>query len=95
LANSTLATAEEDLESKLTHAFRRVLVRPPAAHELTRLAEFYAATERHFATHQDATAELLDAARLTVKEGAKPHNLAAWIIVSNVLLNLDETLMRN
>ena len=95
LAKSTIATAPEDVESRVVHAFRRVLVRPPAAHELTTLTDFYAATEKHFATQEKAAGDLLEAAGATVDEGSKPRELAAWIIVSNVLLNLDETLTRN
>jgi hypothetical protein len=95
LAASTLAIASKDTGSRMAHAFRRVLVRPPAAHELTRLTEFYAATENHFETHPDAAEALLKAARVTAEERAASHELAAWTVVSNVLLNLDETLMRN
>jgi len=95
LAKSAIASKSEDIESRMVHAFRRVLVRPPANHELTTLTEFLTATEKHFSTHQEATAALLKAAGVTSEDGPTPQELAAWIVVSNVLFNLDETLTRN
>ena len=47
-----------------------------------------------FKVDPDSATELLGSARIEADE-LDEEQLAAWTIVSNVLLNLDETLMRN
>ena len=71
----------------LTHGFRLVLIRPPEERELKRLQELQAELETHFRNDPGAAKDLVEAAGL--EEGD-----AARIAIANVLLNLDETLMK-
>jgi hypothetical protein len=75
-------------------AFRKVLVRPPSLAELKRITDLY---QRQLQWYQD---EPEAAKALTTGEPGdsvsrdKLPALAAWTVVSNVLLNLDETLTK-
>ena len=79
---------------KARHGFRLVLSRPPSDNEVAKLVKL----------HDDARTELLkDQAKAIalateplgpLRDKMEPADLAAWTTVANVLLNLDETLMK-
>jgi hypothetical protein len=71
----------------LEHGFRLVLIRPPSQTELKRLADLHATLAGDFAKDPEAAQALLKSAGLT--EGD-----AAMVAVANVLLNLDEVVMK-
>lgn len=71
----------------LAHGFRLVLIRPPTDYELKRLEELYRSMEEHYRKDPSAAADLVASAGLEKGD-------AAMIAVANVLLNLDETLMK-
>jgi len=75
------------LREKLTRGFRLVLIRPPDDTELARLSKLHAALDEVDSQDPEAAARLLASAGR--KEGS-----AALLGVANVLLNLDETLMK-
>ena len=79
--------AEHDISDQITYVFRCVLVRPPAPREITRLAALYESLQADFETSSQAANEWLHSAGLN--EGDP-----AMVGVANVLLNLDETLMK-
>ena len=81
-------------EEKARHGFRLCLSRAPTEKEMKGLLELYAKTHARF--QQDA-AKAKEVA--TNPLGAAPKELdmaelAAWTVVGNVLLNLDEMLMK-
>lgn len=80
-----MASEHSDLADQIEHGFRLVLVRPPSKAEVNRLTELYESLADEFT--DETAAELVSAAGL--KSGD-----AAMIAVANVLLNLDETLMK-
>lgn len=71
----------------LAHGFRLVLIRPPREPELARLEQLLETMKAHYRDTPEAARALVEAAGL--QEGD-----AALIAVANVLLNLDETLMK-
>ncbi len=71
----------------IAHGFRLVVTRPPTEAEVLRLTELYEALKADFDADPDSGRELLKSARL---EEGDP----AMVAVANVLLNLDETLMK-
>ena len=76
----------------LDDGFRRLLTRPPSDHERDRLTRLREQTVAEFRSDLAAAARLAESAgldRLTAD-----HELAAWVTVANVLLNLDETLTK-
>jgi hypothetical protein len=81
------------VDARLTLGFRLVTSRAPTAQELARLREFHAQARARYAK---TPAEALEALGLTA--GTTPTadqiDLAAWTMVGNVLLNLDETVTK-
>jgi hypothetical protein len=59
------------------------------------LVQLYETTLAEFQNEPSAAQALLSAAGIKASDEQESGQLAAWTIVGNVLLNLDETLMRN
>jgi hypothetical protein len=79
------------VESRLTYGFRLCLARPPSQKELVRLETLFTRAREGFAK---APADALKLATEPLGELATGQNapeMAAWTLVGNVLLNLDET----
>jgi hypothetical protein len=75
------------LAAKIRRGFRLTLTRPPNANETSLLVGLYQSLTADFANDAEASARLVQAAKLEAGD-------AALISVANVLLNLDETLMK-
>jgi hypothetical protein len=75
---------------QLIHAFRLCLTRRPTEAELERLMAFYQQQEAHYRAHPELAARLLRGESTK----APSHSRAAWTLVANVLLNLDEALTK-
>jgi hypothetical protein len=82
-----MARVKGKLAEKINLGFRLVLTRPPEVVETKRLVALYELLHSDFDGDSEAASDLLKAAGL--KDGD-----AALIAVANVLLNLDETLMK-
>jgi mono/diheme cytochrome c family protein len=84
----------------LPYAFRLCLAREPSEKELAVLGGVYDAAIQHYRNDQNAAAQLSGttqqkpAANDSASTGEDPAVVAAWTTVANVLLNLDEFLMR-
>jgi hypothetical protein len=83
--------------ARATFAFRRVLTREPTAAEVQRLVALFDSELKHYQADTDAatklaTSQIGAAAAEGIVEDYRMPELAAWTVVSNVLLNLDETL---
>jgi hypothetical protein len=104
LARRMLNEGGDDAASRVTRGFRQVLARVPAPGEVEPLVSLYKNEVEHY-RHDKAAAEAL-AGKLDEKttgdqsnEGAKSKTvdtaeLAAWTVVANVLLNLDEAVTK-
>ncbi len=76
----------------LEHGFRRLLTRSPTERELQRLENLFCETRLEFQSDLAAAANLAESAGLDRLSATA--DLAAWVTVANVLLNLDETLTK-
>ena len=84
----------DSTESRVRYGFQLTLTRPPNDREQTRLVKLYQQAREQYAT-QPAEAKLLATDPLgPLPDGADAVDLAAWTLVGNVLLNLDEALAR-
>ncbi len=90
LARRLFAEAAGDATAKAEYGFRLCLTRRPKAAELERLVALYEQQLANYKAHPQAAEQLMkgDARELPAPE------LAAWTVVANVLLNLDETLTK-
>ena len=91
LAARTLTQAPPTDAARITYAFRRVLSRRPDAQEMSTLNQFLQTQRTRFA--QPATAQDL-VAHGTLPPGMTAQQLAPWVALSRVLLNLDETITK-
>ena len=81
-----------DAASRLRFAWRLALSRPPSKQEFAVLER---ALQQQLATYladKEAAKKLVGVGDLPKSEGADDSELAAWTAVSNVLLNLNETI---
>jgi hypothetical protein len=89
-----MARMKGSFDSKLTHGFRLCLARLPRQSELKRLTDFYQATRSEYEQDPEKARELISEPDQAGPRDVPAIELAAWTAVGNVLLNLDETLMR-
>ena len=79
---------------KARHGFRLVLARPPSDNELAKLVKLHADSASEFAKDKAKATALATDPLGPLPAGMDATDLAAWTTVANVLLNLDETLMK-
>ncbi|NQV22971.1 MAG: DUF1553 domain-containing protein [Rhodopirellula sp.] len=82
-----MSMVDDDVTAKIQRGFRLVLARLPAEEEVVRLVALYETLARDYAKDSEAANRLVKAARLESGD-------ASLIAVANILLNLDETLMK-
>jgi uncharacterized protein DUF1553/uncharacterized protein DUF1549/cytochrome c len=91
MAKRVVSQGGPNASDRVTYGFRLVVSRVPSETELAKTLSFY--NEQLAAYRRDALA-----ARETVGEqanqGADVSELAAWTMVANVLLNMDETISK-
>src|SRR5207253_8647114 len=87
-----MAETKGSTAEKLKDGFRRCSARLPSPSELKRLETFYTETRAEYAKNDTQARKM---AGTSVKSESKDvADLAAWAAVGNILLNLDETLMK-
>ncbi len=90
LAKRVINEAGPDPSERLIHGFRLCVARRPTAQELQRVLSYYQGELKRFQSDATAARKVVQA-----KESAMDSpELAAWTMVSNVLLNLDETMTK-
>lgn len=93
LANRMLSEISGDVRARTAYGFRLCLTRAPKAEELDRLVALYDREYRQLTRKTRAAEQTTKVAAGSLKEVHAPE-LAAWTLVANVLLNLDETLTK-
>jgi mono/diheme cytochrome c family protein len=94
LARHVNSRPDASLKTRASFAFRSVLIRTPRKEELSRLVALY---ERELAHFQEDTAAARKMAGVESDQspvGGNAAELAAWTVVANVLLNLDEAITK-
>ncbi|MEX0716327.1 MAG: PSD1 and planctomycete cytochrome C domain-containing protein [Planctomycetaceae bacterium] len=84
----------DDVRDRLTFAFRACVARPPEPRELDRLEAAYVEQLAHYRADAEAAKTMASGILPLDDETADLPELAAWTVIGNVLLNLDETLTR-
>lgn len=96
LARKTLTKGGKTDVDKINFAFRRALSRPPTDSERKELLSLLAKQQQHISAGWINAAELATGKSAVEKLPANttPTQLAAYTVVSRVLLNLDETITK-
>lgn len=82
-------------QTRIAHGFTLCTSRRPEESELADLTELLHAQRAHYASAPDAARQLLDCQTGPDLESSDLPEVAAWSVVANVLLNLDETITRS
>jgi mono/diheme cytochrome c family protein len=79
---------------RVDYAFRRTLAREPSPQEADSMLQHYEEWAEHYRRSEDRAAATVAAAFHDAPPETNPIELAPWIVVANVMLNLDETMTR-
>lgn len=90
VAKRTLAAKESNID-RLIYAFRSCVCRPPSKTEISTLQKTLEAALKHYQSNPKDAEMLVGKDDLNRDDSVE---LAAWTLIGNVLLNLDETLAR-
>ena len=94
LAMRGLLEGGPDPAASVTRSFQLALGRSPAARELDVLVGLLNDEAGRFEARPEAALDLLRSARVEAPDGIDPARVAASIVICNVILNLDEFLVR-
>ena len=95
LAARALTEGGAEDAARIEWLFRTVLSRAPAAEEATIVAQTLAGNRARYAADAEAAKRAIAHGESKPPAGIAPAELAAWSLVANLMLNLDETLSRN
>ena len=83
-----------DRADRISVGFRSVLSRAPATRELERMVDFLDRMAASYEARPAQAAEAAGGGRRWRMQGVPEAAFAPWVMVANVLLNLDETFTR-
>ena len=93
LSRKLIANSQDPVK-RIEHAFQRTLIRDPSDAEIDRLIALANMTARSFEGDHESARKMANDPLGGLDETADVIDHAAWTVVSNVILNLDEMLMK-
>ncbi|MCZ2344256.1 MAG: DUF1553 domain-containing protein, partial [Bacteroidales bacterium] len=81
-------------QQRIAAGFRACLMRAPTTTEATRLMQLYRSAQAQYASHIADAKTLATDPLGPLPPGVAPAEAAAWTVVANVLLNLDEMFLK-
>lgn len=93
-ARRILEEGGDSVENKVTYGFRLVLARLPYDLERERLIKLYLTVLADYQADMESAKDIATMPLGDLPEGMDMAEAAAWTVVGNVLLNLDETLAK-
>ena len=94
LARRIVREGGATLEERTQYGFRLCLVRPPRDIETRRLMQLFQTAHEQYAKDPAKAKQMAEQPIGPTPDGMDVIDLAAWTVVGNVLLNLDEVLMK-
>ena len=94
LAERTLRTGGSSPEERAASMFRRVTGRAPESSELAELVAAYRDFLATYTADAEAAKRLIATGATTPDPALDPAELAAWTMLGNLVLNLDEVITR-
>jgi len=95
LAERALSEAGESAEQRIAFLYRTVLARLPDDEELRLVNEAFATQLKLFEADPESAAAAIRVGQSQPRELVPVEHTAAWTMVANLILNLDETINRN
>ncbi|MGP0065867.1 MAG: DUF1553 domain-containing protein [Isosphaeraceae bacterium] len=92
LAQSALKPAGQTSDARIDFIARRVLARPFRAEELAVVHASLSKLEAYYRSHPDQAARLIAVGEFKADPALDPPTLAAWTMLANEIMNLDEFL---
>ena len=92
---ASMAAVEGDPAVKATAGLRRALIRPLHEGEILPLIKLHQDAAQEYSGAAEEAAALIKSAGTKTPDGMSDSDYAAWIIVANTVLNLDEFLTKN
>jgi hypothetical protein len=94
LARRTIEKGGKTTAEKAAFAFKACLVRPPTDAEVSRLVKLYDEAKAKFAKEATKATQFATNPLGALPKGMDVSEAAAWTVVANVIMNLDEMLMK-
>jgi len=94
LAERTMTEAGTKPEDRVAYAFRMATSRYPTADEMKVFLEIYNAHLAEYQKDKDSAMKLLSVGEAKRNEKLDVSELAAWTMIVNLILNLDETVTK-
>jgi hypothetical protein len=94
LAERTLREGGSATDTRLTFIYRLVTARSPDAKDLAELRATLEDLTAHYASQPRAAKQLLATGETGPVQHDEPATLAAWTMIANVILNLDEAITK-
>ena len=95
LAERTMKEAGDRPEDRIVHMFRLATARKPDAVELQALTTAFSDHLATYTRNAEAAKKLIAVGESKPAAGLNPSELAAWTMIANVILNLDEVINKN
>ena len=95
LAERVLAEGGADTNSRLEFLYRTVLSRKPTADEIEIVTSALQTQLKLFAADVNAATKVIQVGESESQKVAAELATAAWTMIANLILNLDESVMRN
>ncbi len=89
-----MVTSGQTARARIEFAFRQCLIREPNDGEVERLTRFAESAHKQYLTDEEQAMRMATVPIGDLPEGADVAELAAWTVVGNVILNLDEMFMK-
>lgn len=89
-----MEAVEGDLATKIEFGFRKCLIRPPSERETQTLLDLFLDAQSRYQSDPEKALLMATDPIGELPEGSNAAELAAWTIVGNTLLNLDEMFLK-
>ena len=95
MAQRMLEQGGQTFEDRIAYAYRTVLSRQPTGREVHVLEKQLTANMQHYHRDVELAKKLIALGESRASDKVDPSELAAYTLIANTLLNLDETVTRN
>ena len=82
------------VEEKVAYGFERCLIREPSTKEVAALTKLFHTTKQQFQQNPEGARQMATDPLGEIPVHADPAEFAAWTVVGNTLLNLDEMFLK-